>query len=155
MARLSEADLGTAAKRAAEAVEAFKTADPTLAPRFESSAGYAILPKVGKGGFVVVGPHEAGLGFEKSKRVGEAAPTQAIIGLHAGGQSLSEVILFEKAEVSVGRQNFSFKPLRCPHRPGSAPVCGALLSVTFFPPGAFAGVDPSAGRPIASRQCFP
>lgn len=81
--RLSAADLGTAQKEAAEAVEALKKADPTLAPVFESSVGYAIFPKKDQGGFVVAGAHGTGLVFEQFTTLGEATLSQA----SGGGQT--------------------------------------------------------------------
>jgi len=91
-------DLEKQKKEAAEAVEAFKKADPSLQPFWEASAGYAVFPKVGKGGFVVAGAHGTGLLFEKGAVTGETSLSQASIGLQAGGQSFSEVIFFETAD---------------------------------------------------------
>jgi len=95
-------DLEKQKQEATEAIEAFKKADPSLQPFWEKSAGYAVFPKVGKGGFVVAGAHGTGLLFEKGVVVGETSLSQASIGLQAGGQSFSEVIFFETADALAG-----------------------------------------------------
>lgn len=95
-------DLDKQKKEAAEAIEAFKKADPSLQPFWEKSAGYAVFPRVGKGGFVVAGAHGTGLLFEKGTVAGEASLSQASIGLQAGGQSFSEVIFFETSDSLAG-----------------------------------------------------
>jgi lipid-binding SYLF domain-containing protein len=66
-----------------------------LKPFFDSSAGYAVFPSVGKGGFVVGGARGKGVLYEKGKAIGHATLTQASIGAQAGGQSFAEVIFFE------------------------------------------------------------
>jgi lipid-binding SYLF domain-containing protein len=91
-------DLEKEKKEAVDAVEAFKKSDSTIGKFFSDSAGYAIFPKVGKGGFIVGGAHGTGLVFEKGAPVGRASLSQATIGAQIGGQSFSEVIFFETAD---------------------------------------------------------
>ena len=78
-----------------QAVQNFKNADPAIQTFIDNSAGYAVFPGVGKGGFIVGGAHGQGLVFEKGKITGEAKMTQASIGAQAGGQSFAEIIFFE------------------------------------------------------------
>ena len=61
----------------------------------DNSAGYAVFPNVGKGGFIVGGAHGKGCVFEKGKVTGHATMTQASIGAQAGGQSFAEIIVFQ------------------------------------------------------------
>lgn len=83
---------------ATRTISVFKKADSGLAPFFEKSAGSAVFPNVGKGGFVVGGARGAGMVYEKDKVIGQASLTQASIGAQAGGQSFAEIIFFETPE---------------------------------------------------------
>lgn len=89
---LAAEDLRTEAK---QAIEDFKKADSTLATFFANSAGYAVFPDVGKGGFIVGGARGKGIVYEKNNAIGRVTMTQASIGAQAGGQSFGEVIFFE------------------------------------------------------------
>jgi lipid-binding SYLF domain-containing protein len=76
----------------------FLKADPGLQRFFDESAGYAMFPGVGKGGFIVGGARGKGVVYQKTNIVGEATMTQASIGAQAGGQVFAEVIFFETPE---------------------------------------------------------
>jgi len=78
-----------------QTLEQFKTADSTIQKFFTNSAGYAIFPSVGKGGFIVGGARGKGLVYEKDNLIGQATLTQASIGAQVGGQSFAELIFFE------------------------------------------------------------
>ncbi|WP_040548098.1 lipid-binding SYLF domain-containing protein [Pedosphaera parvula] len=91
-----EADLKTEVNNA---IARFKEADPGISTLFQTSAGYAVFPSVGKGGLVIGGAHGKGLVFEKGKAVGEVTLTEASIGAQVGGQVFSEVIFFETPAV--------------------------------------------------------
>ena len=78
-----------------QAIASFQQKDPGLKKFFDESAGYAIFPSVGKGGFIVGGAHGNGLVYEKGSVVGKASMSQASVGAQVGGQSFSEVIFFE------------------------------------------------------------
>ena len=80
---------------AKQAVADFLNKDSTLKKYFDNSAGYAIFPSVGKGGFVVGGAHGKGVVYEKANLIGEATMTQASVGAQVGGQTFSEIIFFE------------------------------------------------------------
>src|SRR6185436_12863648 len=82
-------------KESQEALAQFVKADPTLQPFITNSAGYAIFPSVGKGGFIVGGARGKGLVYEKANLIGEATMSQATIGAQVGGQSFAELICFE------------------------------------------------------------
>ncbi len=77
------------------ALEAFKKADSTIAPRISEAAGYVIFPSVAKGGLGVGAAHGSGEVIEKGTWIGHAKLTQVTVGLQIGGQSFSELILFE------------------------------------------------------------
>jgi lipid-binding SYLF domain-containing protein len=69
--------------------------DPSLQTQIAKAYGYAIFPSVGKGGLVVGGAYGRGEVYEQGKMVGWADLTQATIGAQIGGQTFSELILFE------------------------------------------------------------
>lgn len=87
--------------RANDAVREFKHADEGLVERFESSAGYAVFPNVGKGGFGIGGAHGTGILFVKGQPVGETELKQVTVGLQFGGQAFREVIFFED-DIALG-----------------------------------------------------
>jgi len=87
-----EEDLRTESQ---QAVADFEKTDSTLQKFLAESAGYAVFPNVGKGGFIVGGARGKGLVYEKTKVIGQATMTQASIGAQVGGQTFAEIILFE------------------------------------------------------------
>jgi len=72
-----------------------KGLDPSLQTQIANAYGYAIFPSVAKGGVVVGGAYGRGEVYEQGKMVGFADLSQATIGAQLGGQSFSELILFE------------------------------------------------------------
>lgn len=77
------------------AIEAFHRADSTMAERFATAVAYAVFPSVGKGGLVFGGARGTGQVYEGGQLIGEVTLTQVTFGLQAGGQSFSQVVLFE------------------------------------------------------------
>jgi len=62
---------------------------------FNTCYGYAVLPTIGKGGFVVGGAHGSGRVYVKDRHVGETSMTQLTVGWQLGGQAYSQVVFFE------------------------------------------------------------
>jgi len=93
----------TVAKRTAlhqevgAAIESFKANDPSMSDLFQSSAGYAVFPSVGKGAIGIGGAYGRGELFEYGHVTGFCDLSQATIGFQLGGQAYSEVIFFEDA----------------------------------------------------------
>ncbi len=83
---------------AEKALKNLQSADSTLTNLFRSSAGYAVFPTVGKGGFILGAEHGNGLVYENGKPVGEVTLTEINVGPQAGGQAFYEVIFFKTAE---------------------------------------------------------
>lgn len=80
----------------------FIKTDPGLIKFFEESYGYAILPKIGKGGLIVGGAHGNGIVFKNDVPVGATEMSQLTIGGQIGGKSYAEVIFFKsEAEFEV------------------------------------------------------
>ena len=86
------ADLEAAA---AETIAELLKADPGMQRFFDSAAGYAIYPTVGKAGFGVGGARGKGLLVTGGETVALTTLTQLSIGFQAGGQAYSEIIFFE------------------------------------------------------------
>jgi lipid-binding SYLF domain-containing protein len=87
-----------------------KSADPGIETFFESAAGYAVFPSVGKGGFIIGGAFGRGLVIVDEKVDGYTSMSQATIGLQLGGQTYSQFIFF-RDETAIGhfrRGNFEF-----------------------------------------------
>jgi lipid-binding SYLF domain-containing protein len=78
-----------------KAMTHLKTLDPSVQNKLANAYGYAIFPSVGKGGAIVGGAYGRGEVYEQGKMVGWADLSQATIGAQLGGQSFSELILFE------------------------------------------------------------
>lgn len=76
-------------------VERVKLADPTLVKLFDSAYGYAVLPSVGKGGFIIGGAGGDGELFKGGVLVGYCSMGQGTIGATLGGQAFDEFILFQ------------------------------------------------------------
>jgi lipid-binding SYLF domain-containing protein len=94
---------------AEKAIKAFQTADSGLTNLFSGSTGFAMFPRVGKGGLVVGGERGKGIVFEKGKPIGEATLTEINVGPQIGGQSFYEVIFFETAEALSNFKQSNFE----------------------------------------------
>jgi lipid-binding SYLF domain-containing protein len=95
---------------AAVALAKAKKSDPTLTRIFDASAGYAIFPTVGKGAVGVGGAYGKGVLYENKRAAGYCDLSQASIGFQLGGQSYTEIIVFETQQtVDAFKQgNFRF-----------------------------------------------
>ena len=65
--------------------------DPGLGELLRRSYGYALFPKVTKGGLGVGGAYGRGVVYERGRHVGYSDLSQASVGLQAGGQTFSEL----------------------------------------------------------------
>ena len=84
----------------------FVKTDPSMTTLFESSYGYVIFPKIGKGGFIVGGSGGDGILYEKGKAIGVVKTGQVTVGAQVGGQTYREVIFFENQD-ALGRMKAS------------------------------------------------
>lgn len=91
-----------------QAISDFQNTDPSLSTFMQNSAGYAVFPNVGKGGFIVGGARGKGLLYEKGAVSGRTTMTQASIGAQAGGQNFAEIILFENPTAVADFKNGNF-----------------------------------------------
>lgn len=95
---------------AAKAILAIKKADPGIQAFFDSAAGYAVFPSVGKGGIVVGAAYGKGLVIVNERVDGYTTVTQGTVGLQLGGQVYSLFVFFrdEAAIANFRRGNFEF-----------------------------------------------
>jgi lipid-binding SYLF domain-containing protein len=82
-------------EKSENAVQLAKKTDPGLSRFFDTAAGYAVFPSVGKGAIGVGAAYGRGELYEHGKLVGDTTLTQASIGLALGGQAYTELIFFE------------------------------------------------------------
>ena len=94
-----------------EAIAAFKAKDPSIERFFESSYGYAVLPKVIKGAFILGGASGRGEVYEQEEIAGYCRMEQATLGFSFGGEYFREIIFFkDKTDLEVfktGEYTFS------------------------------------------------
>ena len=81
-----------------EAKADFMKTDPSMDHLFNSSYGYVIFPKIGKGAIIIGGSGGNGVVYEKGKTIGTAKMAQVSVGAQIGGQSYREIIFFETKE---------------------------------------------------------
>ncbi len=93
----TEAGRETMQDKTTAALSSMKQQDSTLDNLLKRSYGYAIFPSVAKGGLIVGGAYGKGEVYRKGELIGYADLTQATAGLQAGGQTYSELIVFENA----------------------------------------------------------
>jgi lipid-binding SYLF domain-containing protein len=80
---------------AATRMQQMNTEDPEVGALVKRGYGYTLFPKVGKGGLVVGGAYGRGVVYEQGQHIGYSDLTQGSVGLQAGGQTFSELIVFE------------------------------------------------------------
>jgi lipid-binding SYLF domain-containing protein len=81
-----------------EAVAIMKSQDPGIDRFFKQSYGYAVLPRVFKGAFVVGGAHGKGLVYEHGQMIGYCNMSQATLGFSFGGEFFREIVFFRDKE---------------------------------------------------------
>ncbi|HEY7039169.1 MAG TPA: lipid-binding SYLF domain-containing protein [Methylomirabilota bacterium] len=80
--------------------------DPGIEAMAKKSHAFAFFPEITKGGLVFGGAYGRGVVYEQGQLIGYADVTQASFGLQAGGQTYSELILFQdKAALDRFKQN--------------------------------------------------
>jgi lipid-binding SYLF domain-containing protein len=72
-----------------------RAADPALGTLVQRGYGYALFPDVGKAGLGVGGAYGRGVVYERGQHIGYSDLTQGTVGAQVGGQSFSELLVFE------------------------------------------------------------
>lgn len=91
----SSGDADTLREDVMEAKAAMIQADKNVEELFETSAGYAVFPNVGKGAYIIGGASGNGIVFENGSAVGYSNLKQVDIGLQVGGKAYREVLFFK------------------------------------------------------------
>jgi len=95
MAQGSLEDKAALVAEATARLQQMQTEDPALAALLQRGDGYALFPNVSMMGLVVGGAHGRGVVYERGQHIGYSALTQGSVGLQAGVQSFSELLVFE------------------------------------------------------------
>ncbi len=103
--------------------------NPEIKSFFDNSAGAAVFPNVGKGGFIIGGSSGNGVLYHGGKKVGMASLKEVSVGLQAGGEALIEVIFFKTdADVEKFKEgNYEFDA----GLSATAIKSGASLDITY------------------------
>ena len=83
-------------------VASMSARDPSLRDLLDRSPGYAVYPNVGSAGAIVGGAYGRGVVFEDGEPVGFTELNQGSVGAIIGGQSFSQIIVFEN-DAAIGR----------------------------------------------------
>ena len=78
-----------------EALGELKAQEPGLAPFLAGAHGYAVFPRIGKGGYIFGGGYGRGIVYRQGASIGYADITQATVGLQLGGQAFMQLLVFE------------------------------------------------------------
>jgi lipid-binding SYLF domain-containing protein len=96
---------------ATASLQQMRAEDPGVGELVRRSYGYALFPKVTKGGLGVGGAYGRGVVYEQGRHVGYSDLSQASVGLQAGGQTFSELLVFESKNAlekfKAGQVNFA------------------------------------------------
>lgn len=84
--------------RADNTLEQMVREDPTLGAALARAPGYVVFPSVGEGGFIVGGTSGVGVVYERGNPIGYAELGEISVGAQAGGQSYSQLIVFENQD---------------------------------------------------------
>lgn len=77
-----------------EALELFRDI-PQVAPYFDSAYGYAIWPRIGRGGLGIGASRGRGQVYVNGQMTGFSTHTEVSVGLQAGGQTYRQIIFFQ------------------------------------------------------------
>ena len=119
-----------------------KELDPSLDQKMRDAYGYVIFPTVGKGGLIVGGAYGRGEVYEQGNFVGWADISQATVGAQVGGQSFTEVILFEN---KTALENFKSDKLKFAANVSAVALKSGAAAGAKYTDGVLVFVEPKAG----------
>src|SRR2546421_5211543 len=85
-------------EQAQAAIKRLASIDPGLKNQLKKAHGYVVFPAVGKAAAVIGGAYGHGEVYEKGKPIGYATIAQLTIGVQLGGDTFSELIVFENRQ---------------------------------------------------------
>lgn len=80
-----------------EAIELFQSI-PEVAPYFQAAYGYAVWPRIARGGLGIGASRGRGQVFVSGQMMGTSRLVEVSIGLQTGGQTYRQIIFFEDRE---------------------------------------------------------
>jgi len=116
--------------------------DPTLKKQVDNAYAYAIFPSVAKGGAIVGGAYGRGEVYEQGKKIGWSDVSQATIGAQLGGQTFSELILFEN---KAALDNFKNGNLKFAANASAVAMKSGAAEAAKYTDGVLVFVEPIAG----------
>ena len=98
-----------AADKYSDTIDVFIKSD-AVKPFFNEAYGYAVFPRIGKGGIVLGGAYGAGRVYKQRAISGTATLIKVSVGFQLGGQAFSEIIFFQdkRAYDEFTSGNFEF-----------------------------------------------
>src|SRR3954467_6870522 len=91
-------DMNSMRKEVNATLKRLEKKDPGLKQMLQDAHGYAVFPSVGKAAVVVGGAYGKGMVFEQGKPIGYATLGQTTIGVQLGGDTFSEVLVFQSKD---------------------------------------------------------
>ena len=91
----SKEERDTLLKQSQASRQEWNKVDPQLEAFAKKGHGFVFFPEVTKGGLLVGGANGHGVVYEKGQLIGYAELTHVSVGFQAGGQTYSELIVFE------------------------------------------------------------
>jgi lipid-binding SYLF domain-containing protein len=88
----------TIEESAAATLKRLEEKDRGLKQMLKKAYAYAVFPAVGKASLVVGGSYGRGAVYERGKFIGHATISQLTVGVQIGGDTFSEVLVFENKE---------------------------------------------------------
>lgn len=105
----STAAIAQRVRDVSESIELFRSI-PQVAPYFDGAYGYAIWPRIGRGGLGIGASRGRGQVYVNGQMTGFSTHTEISIGLQAGGQTYRQIIFFQNqaAYDEFTRDSFEF-----------------------------------------------
>jgi hypothetical protein len=126
----------TIEESAAATLKRLEEKDRGLKQKLKKAYGYAVFPSVGKASLVVGGSYGRGAVFEQGKFIGHATISQLTIGVQLGGDTFSEILLFQNKEalerLKQGKMAFAADASIVLVKAGAAAMKGFPAGVTAY-----------------------
>lgn len=109
LAGLASAAQAQRVRDVSDTVELFRSI-PQVAPYFESAYGYAVWPRIGRGGLGIGASRGRGQVYVGGQLTGFSTLTEISFGLQAGGQTYRQIVFFQNREAydDFTQSNFEF-----------------------------------------------
>lgn len=146
----TEAKLGpTIHKEALAALRRMKAKDPSLEEFLRNAHGYAVIPRVGKASVVLGGAFGMGEVFVNDHVIGYAAIVQMTVGVQLGGQTYTELLVFNSREdlerFKQSKTSFSANASAVIVTAGAAASAGRQGTKVFVQPEGGLGIEADIG----------